>query len=92
MGCKLADYFNSEVYEWPYLSSIYTFEFSMVQPDDRPVSCTSHVDYLFDHHFTTNDQSAYRSGHSTETALHRVIIDLVNGANEVLVSGVCFLT
>ncbi len=69
----------------------------------RPISCISHVanilekviheqlkDYLFEHHFITNDQSAYRFGHSTVTALHRVVIDLLNGANEGLVSGVCF--
>ncbi len=72
------------------------------------ISCISHVakvlekvihqqliyikDHLFDHHFITKDQSAYRSGYSTETALHRVVIDLLNGANEDLVSGVYFLT
>ncbi len=69
----------------------------------RPISCISHVanilekviheqlkDYLFEHHFISNEQSAYRFGHSTVTALHRVVIDLLNGANEGLVSGVCF--
>ncbi len=61
----------------------------------RPMSCISDVakllenviyqqlkDNLFDHHFITNDQSTYRSGQSTETALHRVVIEILNGTNE----------
>ncbi len=46
-------------------------------------------EYLFEHEFIT-DQSAYRSGHSTETALHRVTLDRLDGANGGLYSGMCF--
>ena len=46
--------------------------------------------YLFQHEFITGDQSAYRSGHFTETALHRVMPDLLDGTNDGLYSGMCF--
>ncbi len=45
---------------------------------------------MFDHEFITGDQSAYRSGHSTETALHRVMMDLLGGANDGIMSVMCF--
>ncbi len=67
----------------------------------RPISCVPHVAkimetnqqlkaYMFDPEFITGDQSAYRSGHWTETALQRVLIDLLDGEKDGLMSGMCF--
>ena len=70
----------------------------------RPISCIPHfakllekvvhyqlTDYLTQHDFITVDQSAYRKGHSTETELHKVIIQLLENANGGQLSGVCFV-
>ena len=44
--------------------------------------------YLYEHNFITDDQSAYRSNHSTETSLHKVIIDVLEGINDGLLTGI----
>ncbi len=49
------------------------------------------LEYLSVHDFITCDQSAYRKGHSTETALHKGMIQLLDDINEGLLSGACFL-
>ena len=67
----------------------------------RPTSCIPDVvkimeqvlhrklkQYLFKREFIAR-QSAYRSGRSTETALHRVVPDLLDGVNGGLYSGTC---
>ncbi len=46
--------------------------------------------YLFEHEIITGDQFAYRSGHSTETALHGAMLDHLDGANDGLHSGMCY--
>lgn len=69
----------------------------------RPISVIPHVSklierlvqsqlkqYLTQHNFITPDQAAYRPLHSTETSLHKVIMDLLDGVNDGLVGGMCF--
>ncbi len=69
----------------------------------RPISCIPHfakllekvvhyqlTDYLTQHDLITVDQSSYRKGHSTETALHKIIIQLLENANDDHLSGACF--
>ena len=69
----------------------------------RPISCIPHIakvferlvqnqlkHYLVEHDFITCDQSAYRKNHSTETSLHKVIMQLLENANDGLLSGACF--
>ncbi len=47
-------------------------------------------EYLLLHDFITHDQSAYLKNHSTETAMHKVIRDLLDNVNEGILTGVCF--
>ncbi len=69
----------------------------------RPIFCIPHVSKILVkainqqlkvcmlyHEFITGDQPASRSGNSTETAIQRVMIDLLDGANDGLKSGMCF--
>ncbi len=69
----------------------------------RPISCIPHfakllakvvhnqlTHYPRQHDFSTVHQSAYRRGHSTDTALHKVIIQLLENANDGQLSGACF--
>ncbi len=42
------------------------------------------------HDFIICDQSAYRKGHLTDTALHKLITQLLVDENEGLLSGACF--
>ncbi len=44
--------------------------------------------YLYEHNFISDDPSAYRPNHSTETFLHKVIIDMLERVNEGLISGI----
>ncbi len=44
--------------------------------------------YLYEHNFITDNQSAYRPNHSTETSLQKVMIDRLEGINETLVTGI----
>lgn len=70
----------------------------------RPISVAGHIpkimeklvagqfiSYLTDHHFITPDQSAYMEGHSSTTSLHRLVDDILDGANEGEVTAACFL-
>ena len=69
----------------------------------RPISVVSHVakifekavcnqvtKYLEDHSFITPMQSAFVPNHSTSTALHKVIDDLLEGMDENMISSLCF--
>ena len=70
----------------------------------NPISVVSHIAkilekavchqlmvYFTDHHFITPDQSAFLKGHSTQTALHKVVDDLLESTDGGLVSCLCFL-
>ncbi len=67
----------------------------------RPISCTAHIakvmekimqeqleTYLYEHKFVTDDQSAYRPNQSTDTSIHKVMIDVLEEVNEGLVTGI----
>ena len=69
----------------------------------RPISVVSHIGkifekavcyqlttYLQEHCFITPDQSAFLKGHSTQTALHKVVDDLLECTDEGLLSCLCF--
>ena len=49
------------------------------------------VDYLSSNKFITPDQSAYLSGNSTQTSLHRVTDDWLENYNQGAVTMACFL-
>ncbi len=68
----------------------------------RPISVIPHVakiaekcvqhqlkEYLLTHDFITVNQSAYLPGHSTVTALHKLIMEILDGINEGCISGIC---
>ena len=70
----------------------------------RPISVIGHVakimeklvriqlvNYLEIHHFISPDQSAYLKHHSTQSCLHRVIEDWLEGVNDNLITGACLL-
>ena len=70
----------------------------------RPISIVSHIPkalekcinsqlmaYLDKYELLTCDQSAFRSGHSTTTAAHKLFDDLFDNINEGLINGSCFL-
>ena len=46
--------------------------------------------FLSSHSFITPDQSAFLKGHSTTTALHKVVDDLLECTDEGLISSLCF--
>ncbi len=48
------------------------------------------MSYFDDRSLLTHDQSAFRRWHSTVTAVHKVIDDLMDNINNGLVNGVCF--
>ncbi len=45
------------------------------------------MEFLLSHDLLTCHQSAFRKGHSTETALYNVITQLLDSANDGLISG-----
>ena len=70
----------------------------------RPISNTCHIvklmekcvhfqlmNYLNEHNFITDDQSAYLKQHSTTTSLHRVTEDWLEAINDGNVIAACFL-
>ena len=70
--------------------------------DYRPISVIGHlakileklvkgqlVTYLDENKFISSDQSAYISGHSTQTSLHRVVDDWYENINEGEYTGAC---
>ena len=70
----------------------------------RPISVICHVakvmekavqvqlkDYLLEHNFITHVQSAYLKNHSTQSSLHNIVSDLLDGINENCINGLCFL-
>ena len=52
---------------------------------------TQFINYLTDHNFITPDQSAYLSKHSSQGSLHRLVDDILEGANDGEVTAACFL-
>ena len=70
----------------------------------RPISVIGHiakiieklvrtqlVNYLETYNFISADQSAYLKNHSTQSCLHRVIEDWLEGVNDNLITGACLL-
>jgi hypothetical protein len=68
----------------------------------RPISVVAHIakifeksinqqliSYLTEHDLLTHSQSAFRRGHSTSTAAHRLIDDLLVDSNEGLLTAAC---
>ena len=68
----------------------------------RPISVIPHIakvaervvqahlkEYLLKHSFISESQSAYLPKHSTQTSLHKVLMDLLNGINENEITGLC---
>lgn len=49
------------------------------------------MSYFHDHSLPSCDQSAFRRGHSTTTAAHKLFDDLLGNINEGLINGSCFL-
>ena len=69
----------------------------------RPISVVSHISKMFEkcinhqllqyfesHSFLRHDQSAFRKGHSTGTALHKLVDDLLDNINEGMMNAICF--
>ena len=69
----------------------------------RPISIVGHIakifekavysqfiQYLTDHSFITPMQSAFIAGHSTTTALHKVVDDLLENMDDHMISCLCF--
>ncbi len=70
----------------------------------RPISVTSHFsklieksvlfqlnNYLSSNDFLTCSQSAFRKNHSTTTAIHKLICDILDGFNENEITTTCFI-
>ena len=69
----------------------------------RPISVVSHISKMFEkciNHqllqyfgsdsFLRHDQSSFRKGHSTGTALHKLVDDLLDNINEGMMNAICF--
>ena len=48
------------------------------------------MQYFESHNLLRCDQSAFRKKHSTTTALHRLVDDLLENMNEGMVNAICF--
>ena len=70
----------------------------------RPISVICHIakimekavqtqlkNYLLEHDFITNIQSAYLANHSTQSSLHNVVCDILDGINDNNITGLCCL-
>ena len=53
--------------------------------------CINHqlLQYFESHSFLRHDQSAFRRGHSTGTALHQLVDDLLEYNNEGMMNAIC---
>ncbi len=53
--------------------------------------CVQHQlkEHLLTYDFITINQSAYLPGHSTVTALHKLLMEILDGVNEDYVNGIC---
>lgn len=69
----------------------------------RPISVVAHISkilekavdlqlssYLTEHELISCSQSAFRKGHSTATASHKLVDDILENMNEGLITGACF--
>ena len=48
-------------------------------------------EYVLSRDFITCHQSAFRKNHSTTTAIHKVLCDILEGFNENEVTALCFI-
>ena len=51
--------------------------------------CHQLKEYLLAHEFITVNQSAYLPSHSTVTAMHKLIMEILDGVNEGCINGIC---
>ena len=49
------------------------------------------LQYFENHSFLCHDQSAFRKGHSTITAFHKLVDDLLDNINEGMMNAICFV-
>ena len=49
------------------------------------------LQYFENHSFLCHDQSAFRKGHSTRTAFHKLVEDLLDNINGGMMNAICFL-
>ncbi len=96
--CLPADWKRARV------TPVYKGTGSMDDPSSfRPISIVSHIpkilercinsqlsSYFDEHDLLSCDQSAFRKGHSTATAAHKLVDDLLDNINEGLINGSCF--
>ena len=56
------------------------------------LKCINHqlLQYFESHSSLRHDQSAFRKGHSTGTALHKLVDDLLDNIIEGMMSAICF--
>ena len=52
---------------------------------------SSYLKYLEYYDFITPDQSAYLKHHSTQTVLHKAVDGWLEGINDGLINGICFI-
>ena len=57
---------------------------------EKCVSYQLLLQYFYNHSFVRHDQSAFRKGHSTGMALHKLEDDLLDNINEGMINNVCF--
>lgn len=86
------------------VTPVYKGKGSTDEPENyRPISIVSHIakileksvnqqlnSYLAEHELLSCSQSAFRKDHSTVTAAHKLVDDILEGMNEGLVTGACF--
>ena len=56
----------------------------------KNVSITNYYNILKVTLFLRHDQSAFRKGHSTGTALHKLVDDLLDNINGEMMNAICF--
>ena len=87
------------------VSPVYKGKGPLEEPTSyRPIASVSHLakileklintqlmDYLTNHHFISPDQAAYQKNNSTQSAVHRIVEDLLEAWNESDNAICCFL-
>ena len=82
-----------------YKASVWNQGYVMFFPSHRDwisnmfEKCINHqlLQYFESHRFLRHDQSAFRKGHSTGTALHKLVNDLLDNICEGM-NAICFLS
>ena len=98
--------FHNLPHDWKKarVTPIYKGSGSVEEPSNyRPISVVSHISEVFEkcvnvqlmqyfesHNLLRCDQSAFLKKHSTTTALHRLVDDLLDNMNEGMVNAICF--